>query len=866
MSTYEPADLYRDAAFARRLATGLVGEASSEDVWQAAWLVLLERPPRPGSNLGAYLRTIVQRLGLRHRRREARRAQREVEAARAAAERGVVPSTADIVERIEIHRLVVDALLELEEPYRKTLYLLFFEDLSPAEIAHREGVPVETVRTRGKRAIMRLRERLERTKGGDREWLCGLAVLAGLQKPGAKNNRSAERSPLLAVGVTAALLTVSGLGWITWRARAGKETTASLALADPVEAEEVEGPAPAGRAQSRLALEEKESVPVPPSLAPPSEENALRFFGRVLDPAGAGISAAEVRVTLFGGWGSEPVIAGRTDHEGRYSLSIPALSPLEVRNRNFQIWASAPGRLSDSYWTPVAGVRPSGHETDFVLAPGFILEGRLLDEDGNPVTGGLVLVRSSSEGRESSLSAGADWRGVYRFGFETGVEILGLEAWMNHVGSGFLSKEELPAVSEGFLRAPDLVLEERHRLRGRAVYPDGTPARELGVVVLRVELDAEGRFVPAPSAPVRAGGLSRGVAVTDEEGRFTVPGLREGPWAFEAGSSSMRQDPERVFPPEQIAEESEDATLVVDDHRVIVEVVDGAGAPVPDVRVAFTNLDPAQGGGWRARGESRRTVSHAPNGLAPFFSRPGEALAITVLLPGWAEERVLTVPELPYELHERVELPAATPPGAVRIQGTDPDGGLLREFELRLSTSVARLPSGTWRSDLQGLVHGLPCGEFLATVVPLSEGQADPCLAPAELPDPIPIDAGAPRELSITATRGGKLAVVFQTEEEPEPEDFEHPTTSPDWVMWFPERQDAVLRRAEDPPDGPPFLVLRGAESGKRWKSEHALPAGRYRLEARFAGFEPVEQWIEVEACRANEVRVSLTALPGGPR
>ncbi len=35
MSTYEPADLYRDAAFARRLAAGLVGEAFSEDVWQA---------------------------------------------------------------------------------------------------------------------------------------------------------------------------------------------------------------------------------------------------------------------------------------------------------------------------------------------------------------------------------------------------------------------------------------------------------------------------------------------------------------------------------------------------------------------------------------------------------------------------------------------------------------------------------------------------------------------------------------------------------------------------------------------------------------------------------------------------------------
>ena len=53
-------------------------------------------------------------------------------------------------------------MLDLDEPYQTTMLLRFFEDLPPRVVAERMGVPVETVRTRTKRACETLRARLAR--------------------------------------------------------------------------------------------------------------------------------------------------------------------------------------------------------------------------------------------------------------------------------------------------------------------------------------------------------------------------------------------------------------------------------------------------------------------------------------------------------------------------------------------------------------------------------------------------------------------------------------------------------------------------------------------------------------------------------
>jgi RNA polymerase sigma-70 factor (ECF subfamily) len=58
--------------------------------------------------------------------------------------------------RVEVQR----ALADLPETQRSTLYVAFYEGLTYAEIAEREGVPVGTIKSRAARAIASLREAL----------------------------------------------------------------------------------------------------------------------------------------------------------------------------------------------------------------------------------------------------------------------------------------------------------------------------------------------------------------------------------------------------------------------------------------------------------------------------------------------------------------------------------------------------------------------------------------------------------------------------------------------------------------------------------------------------------------------------------
>jgi hypothetical protein len=90
---------------------------------------------------------------------------------------------ADVVERAEMHRLVVDRVLALPEPYREALLLRYFEELSAAEVAERQEVPVATARTRLQRGLERLRRELDQIHGGDRgQWLSALLPIAGIDR------------------------------------------------------------------------------------------------------------------------------------------------------------------------------------------------------------------------------------------------------------------------------------------------------------------------------------------------------------------------------------------------------------------------------------------------------------------------------------------------------------------------------------------------------------------------------------------------------------------------------------------------------------------------------------------------------------
>ena len=90
---------------------------------------------------------------------------------------------------------MVEAVLHLELPYRDVILCRFYEELPPRDIAKRLDLPVETVKTRLKRGLQRLRALLDAELGANdgRSWCLALLPMAGW-KPGASAAASAGMS------------------------------------------------------------------------------------------------------------------------------------------------------------------------------------------------------------------------------------------------------------------------------------------------------------------------------------------------------------------------------------------------------------------------------------------------------------------------------------------------------------------------------------------------------------------------------------------------------------------------------------------------------------------------------------------------
>jgi len=189
----------RLAALARRL---LADEHGAEDVVQEAWVAALERPPRDERAIGAWMRSVVRTLALRRRRGERRSRAREERVARPE----VSFEGATVADRLRTQREVVDAVLGLDEPLRGTVHARYFEDLPPREIARRQGVSIDTVNDRLKRARRKLRADLGRrlADGGRVAWSLALLPLAELSP------RAAALLELHLAGGVAAAATATG--------------------------------------------------------------------------------------------------------------------------------------------------------------------------------------------------------------------------------------------------------------------------------------------------------------------------------------------------------------------------------------------------------------------------------------------------------------------------------------------------------------------------------------------------------------------------------------------------------------------------------------------------------------------------------
>jgi RNA polymerase sigma-70 factor (ECF subfamily) len=373
----DPLNLLTHAGWVRGLVRALVLDPGQvDDVVQQTYLAAIEGPPRRMLDPRAWLGGVARNLARDANRRDTRRRQREKRSARPEG----LPSADELVEKAELQRKVVKAVVELTEPYRSTLLLHFFEELSAEEMASRLGVPSSTVRNRLKRGLDQLRERFDREEGGDRSaWaLCLLPLVR--TGGGLEAATIASATTVSAGSVTTGGTTMIAKGWIAVAAVglvAVGGTTAVMVKRDTAAAPAAESPAlvaPEEEQEEMRAEQTPLTTPGPQAAAqrtsatsPPLGLAAHVLRGSVVDARGRPIEGAEVFVggfdNPFGGERIDGAAVVREGHVFRHEIQgWNRIDAAERRSRGVAI-----GRLLETDAEGLFEARFAGEQRAFVF-------------------------------------------------------------------------------------------------------------------------------------------------------------------------------------------------------------------------------------------------------------------------------------------------------------------------------------------------------------------------------------------------------------------------------------------------------------------------------------------------------------------
>jgi len=581
--------LLRHRDFVARVARRLVGLDDAEDIIQETWLAALRRPPRPGTSPRPWLARVAHNAARMFRRKESRRLRRERVAGAGPEGAGASEATvADAVSRAELQGLVVRAVLDLEEPYRTAVILRFLEDLPPREIARRTDTNVHTVRVRVRRALRKLRGRLDARYGGDRRaWsvaLCSVFDWKRRAALGAVKGAVVTKKTAVVLGVWAAVATglfvhekatTTGTDGPARRTGRGATGRAARGRSDGAARS-------AATSQTMSAKEEMEAFQRRWEASRRGTVRGELRHARTGEPF-----EREVEVRLVGESldGQRWSYRTATDARGRFLLD-DVRYPLRYR-------VEQSGDPAHELRLRRGFVVESGHEFVVEVTPRWFCAGTVVDLAGEPVAGAQVRHLHGSETR-----TGANGRFRFRWDEPPEKHALGVAA-PGHEPALVVSKRV-----DGYRWTAHAVLGPGPRVRARFLDAGGRPLADQ-----RVDLflwrGAAGRVALERSLAERAGlarmrsnsahpvrGTRHFVAArfrTDADGRvdawlaFRSPRLA---WVFEEqGPVFVVDDP----PP---LRGQVDLGTFTAPEPVRMTVVDGEGAPLVDERIAIAQEQP----------------------------------------------------------------------------------------------------------------------------------------------------------------------------------------------------------------------------------------------------------------------------------
>jgi len=557
-----PEHLLTHDGFVRGLARHLLRDVhAAEDLVQQTWMAALQGLPAEAASGRGWLARVVRRLAGRRARSERRLQRRQ----RAAARSEQVPSTAEIVAREAQRSEVVRAVLELEDPYRATVLLRFFDNLTPRAIARQLGVPVETVRTRIKRAMAQLRARLDAQRGGDRAAWCALLLpFAGRTSP------LVTTAAAVQAAITGVLLMTTKVKLATAvTALAGLLLLALWAVQQPPESQG-DASGPAARPGALSAPIESPAVPTDAT----SEHTAPAE--RQVVPAPAAPTTGSLLAHVV--WGDDKTPAAGVlveAYRGSGDALFENLRAVSDATGTVQFAELSPGRVwvvvqrGESAWGKqqqiVAGQQL---EVTVEVAAGMNARGTVVDGKDKPVAGADVLVTGWTGGEALPLTrTAAD--GTFS-----------LRAVATHCHIGARAAGHGPSPMRQFTASKGAEVEIRIVLRaagaaltGLVLDPQDQPVAgavvQAGTHEQKMHTLADGGTAMGPQAQR---------VCTDAAGRFAFPSVEAGqlPLAVRGrGLSPWHQDVEL-----QSARPNEYTIRLLPGVTLVGTVHDAAGLPV----------------------------------------------------------------------------------------------------------------------------------------------------------------------------------------------------------------------------------------------------------------------------------------------
>ena len=674
-------ELLRHTRWIEELARRLVRDpAAAQDLAQSAWVIALRSEERPG-NLRGWLGSVLRNLARERHRREARRP--EVE--RAAAHSEKLPSPGELLARAEAERHLVEVVTSLDEPHRTTLLLRYFEGLTPAEIAEREGVELAVITHRITRAHARLRERL----GGREGWLAALVPI--LRRP-APAPALPHWSLLMASAakIVVPLLLIAGV--LFWYSRS-TSAPGPASVPPPVSSAQPPAAEPVAQVSSAREALAPKSEPAPAAAAPAAVVAALgRIHGHVYRPDGQLTSGRRVRLVNMA-----PVNA---KGQGELFSVCDAQGAFERADLEPGVW-------SVSTWPDEPELKSVGIAWEGTLEGMSYLVERTLELGA----GGDIDLELGAPPKNPIQAHGRVLR--------NGVELKPMAIQFLPAGDGIYDLKKNARV------APDghyeTTLETPGTYYVTAILQDSRPEwtvevpqqADLPLDFQAESLVLEGRVLRSGDRPVAKATVELGVSggrraalllssmgfntSTDAEGRFRFAGLPDANYVVHAYDAELGAAASRVVRPAPAGELREVRIALEPGIRVPVRVLDAAGkeksASVFVFDASGEPLNPASG---QVLGKEK------PKTLIPLA--PGRYSVVAAAGLVWSLPRTLEIVagSEPALLELRLEPAAAVEVDATQcadalIEATDEGGRRFGSLvdRARFNRAIER----SWRSD-----------------------------------------------------------------------------------------------------------------------------------------------------------------------